>query len=139
MSGILIRVAMSALVIAAGAAAWILLGRATLARAGNSAMKLEGYKRGIPALVYFSSPYCVPCKAVQRPAVDRFRNKAGQSVQVIEVDVSARPEIAESWSVFSTPTTVLVDSFGRARKSNPGIASMDTLLKQARSLSFIFP
>ncbi len=125
------RLILSGSIIALAAAAWAAVKWVSLARAGSAALGLDGYVRGKPALVYFSSPHCIPCRAVQRPAVERFKDRMGPSFQVIEVDALASPEIAERWSVFSTPTTLFVDSRGKARAVNPGVASTDTLIEQA--------
>jgi thiol-disulfide isomerase/thioredoxin len=139
MNEILFRAATSALILAVATAAWVFIRKLTLRRAKNAAVELEGYRRGGAALVYFSSPFCAPCRAVQRPAVERFRNAVGSAVQVIEVDTSERPELAERWGVFSLPTTILIDSMGHARTVNPGVASAETLLEQARILKFPVP
>jgi thiol-disulfide isomerase/thioredoxin len=131
MQDLYFRLALSGLIVALAVVAWSAIRWVSLGRTGNAALKLEGYERGRPALVYFSSPHCVPCKAVQRPAVERFKEQMGSGFQVIEVDAVANPEIAERWSVFSTPTTVFVDSRGIAQAVNPGVASTQTLIKQA--------
>ncbi len=136
MEAILFRIVLSASILAVAAASWSFLISGTKRRAVAAAAELEGYRRGDAALVYFSSPVCVPCRAIQRPAVERFKKAVGNEVQVIEVDATARPDIAERWGVFSLPTTVFLDSAGKPRTVNPGVATTETLLSQARLLRF---
>jgi thioredoxin 1 len=57
-----------------------------------------------PALVYFFSPTCAPCKHMS-PIVDSF---AKEGVAVHRVDVSTAIETAMAWQVMMTPTTVVV-------------------------------
>jgi thiol-disulfide isomerase/thioredoxin len=134
MESIIPRILLSTLIISVAAIAWAAVRNLVLKRAKNAASELDEYRRGAAALVYFSSPRCAPCKAIQRPAVERFMRAVGDSIQIIEVDTMSRPDIAERWGVFSTPTTVFVDTQGRPRIVNPGIATAETLLEQARGL-----
>jgi len=134
MEGPLFRAILSAVVIGAGAAAWVLAKRSLLRLTRGAAAELEGFVRGRPAIVYFSSPRCAPCRTVQRPAVERVGERLRGRVTVIEVDTLERPEVAERWGVLTVPTTVLVDGAGRAREVNPGLASAEKLAAQAESL-----
>jgi hypothetical protein len=54
----------------------------------------------------------------------------GDAVQVIEIDASAEPELANYWGVLSVPTTFIIDSKGRPRRVNHGIASSQKLGRQ---------
>ena len=60
---------------------------------------------------------CIPCITTQRPALQSLSAEVGDQVQLIEVDVVARPDLAESWRVLSVPTTVILDRGRRACKS----------------------
>jgi thioredoxin 1 len=91
---------------------------------------LETFTPGNPAILYFTTPTCAPCKTVQRPALARLRERLGDGLQVIEVDASARPDLADYWGVLSVPTTFLIDSHGRPRKINHGVAGANKLQKQ---------
>lgn len=51
-------------------------------------------------------------------------------LQVIEVDVTAQPELANRWRVFTTPTTYILDAGGQARYVNIGLADEDKLCAQ---------
>ena len=50
------------------------------------------------ALVYFTMPGCVPCKTIQRPAIQRLSNFLEDGVQVFEFDVTRYPYHRAQWS-----------------------------------------
>lgn len=60
----------------------------------------------LPTLVYFSAPWCGPCKAMG-PVVEQITGKMNIGVQKINVDTE--PELAEKYGVRSIPTLVLED------------------------------
>ncbi len=117
-----------------------LVNRYVLARAsrrrttGGSMPGLDGAASGIPLLLYFTTPDCAPCKTVQRPAIERVWQLLGDCLQVIEVDASDQPDIASHWGVLSVPTTFIIDSNGKPRHVNHGVATTDKLLKQLETL-----
>ena len=89
-----------------------LTSRAVLMRASKrSYLGLEGFRPGAPAILYFTTPTCMPCKTVQRPAIQSVQQQIGD-VQVIEVDASTQPELANHWGVLSVPTTFIINSKG---------------------------
>lgn len=57
-----------------------------------------------PALVYFFSPTCGPCRQMA-PGVDALIRE-GRAIH--KVDVMSAPEIAMAWKVMATPTTFAV-------------------------------
>jgi thioredoxin 1 len=104
--------------------------RAILARVRARRLGLETLRPGVPAILYFTTPACAPCKTIQRPALARLRERLGDDLQVIEVDASVRSDLADYWGVLSVPTTFIIDSQGRPRCVNHGVASADKLQKQ---------
>ena len=91
---------------------------------------LETLRPGVPAILYFTTPDCVPCRTAQRPALGRLQADLGEGVQVVEVDASAQPALADYWGVLSVPTTFIVDSAGQPRRVNPGVTSAEKLKQQ---------
>jgi thioredoxin 1 len=131
---ILLRALLAALLFAAGIAAYGLVNRVIIARARGKRLGLESLLPGMPAILYFTAPGCVPCKTVQRPALDQLRDRLGDRLQVIEVDAVARPDLADYWGVLSLPTTFVIDSKGRPRCVNHGAARAEKLLRQIEAV-----
>jgi thiol-disulfide isomerase/thioredoxin len=105
-----------------------------LSRAKSKQLALDSKRPGVPAILYFTTPTCVPCKTTQRPALARLQERLGSSIQVIEVDASQRPELADYWGVLSVPTTFIIDSKGRPRRVNHGVASAEKLHMQLKEI-----
>jgi thiol-disulfide isomerase/thioredoxin len=124
------RLAIAILITSLAGLAYLLFNRLALKRAESKVGQFETYRPGLPALVYFTTPTCAPCKTVQRPAIQRLIQQMGQAFQVIEIDASRQPEVAQAWGVVSVPTTFVIDRQGRPRYVNHGVVSAEKLLKQ---------
>jgi thiol-disulfide isomerase/thioredoxin len=110
--------------------AYRLLTRAVLRRRARLGLQLPEYEHGRAAILYFTTPYCMPCEAVQAPALEQLRARFGQRLQVIEIDASRSPERADRWGVLSVPTTFIIDADGQPRGVNHGVARADKLERQ---------
>jgi thiol-disulfide isomerase/thioredoxin len=121
-------------IIILGAAAYWLINQRLLVRARNNVFTLFKTLPKKPVIVYFTTPDCVPCKTVQRPAIDRVITLFGEKLQVIEIDAYERPDLAKVWGVMSVPTTFLLDSQGEARYVNNGVARAEKLMEQIQAL-----
>jgi thioredoxin-like negative regulator of GroEL len=126
----IIRLLIAIGLIALGLGGYSLANRAMLKRANRKQLGLEGLRTNTPAILYFTTPYCVPCKTTQRPALERLLETTSERVQLIQVDALEHSELAESWGVLSVPTTFVIDSGGQARRVNHGVASTEKLLEQ---------
>jgi thiol-disulfide isomerase/thioredoxin len=93
---------------------------------------LESIKQGIPAIVYFTTPQCIPCQTIQRPALITVERELG--VQVVKIDATQDPDAAERWGVMSVPTTFILDSTGRTRDVNNGVADANKLKRQLAAI-----
>ena len=85
---------------------------------------------GVPAILYFTTPECVACKAIQRPVLQHLQDQLGSRLEVIEVNAAERPDLAGRWGVLSVPTTFIIDEQGQLRHVNHGVARADKLLQQ---------
>ena len=81
-------------------------------------------------LVYFTTPTCVPCKTIQRPAIQRLNLLLDNALQVIEIDATERPELAARWGVLSVRTTFLINPRGELRHVNHAVVRAEQLLMQ---------
>ena len=124
------RLIMAVTISGLGVAGYILFNRFTLKRAESKVARFQSYRPGLPALVYFTTPACAPCKTVQRPTIERIKGTFGRWFQVIEVDASTQPELAQEWGVMSVPTTFVIDASGKPRYVNHGVTNAETLIKQ---------
>lgn len=116
--------------------------RLLLRRVGRRDQGLEGFQPGRPGVLYFTTPTCQPCITQQRPALARLQQQLGDQVQVVQVDATQRPELADYWGVLSVPTTFIIDAQGRPRGINHGVASTDKLRRQletAQGQPFVSP
>ena len=103
--------------------------RRVTASNGRDAL-LDTLRDGVPAIVYFTTPQCMPCKTQQLPALRMIETELGDCVQVVRVDATEQPETAERWGVFSVPTTFIIDAEGQARDVNYGVADANKLRRQ---------
>ena len=86
---------------------------------------------GIPAVIYFWSETCAPCRMVQKPALERLQTDLGpDGVQVVAVNALERPELADAWGVLGLPTTFIIDSSGQPRRVNHGVVRAEHLKRQ---------
>ena len=124
------RAALALLIIGLGVGLYFLWNRLALMRQVRRGLKLEEYQPGRPAILYFTSPGCMPCRTIQRPALDELQRRYGDGIQVIEVNALESPELSDHWGVLSVPTTFIIDSGGRPRCINHGAARLGKLERQ---------
>jgi thiol-disulfide isomerase/thioredoxin len=130
----LIRLALSFIIIL-GSLGLYLLYNWTLARRASRGLvtDLGVHHPGNFLIIYFSTPACAPCKTIQRPALEALLDIMEGGVQVLEIDASRQPEIADRWGVLSAPTTYVIDPRGRIKHINHGITRAEKLLMQLHS------
>ncbi len=130
LAGIALRLAMAGLLCAACVVVFLLVRAAVLRRAGRAGLLPGLFEPGRPGVLFFTTPQCAACRAVQRPALEALKERLAGRVQIIEIDALDHPDLARSWSVLSVPTTFVLDSDGRPVHVNHGVASTGRLLTQ---------
>lgn len=134
MSEILSRAIWALAIIAFGMIVYWLLNRLVLLRTRSKALGLESFQLGKPGILYFTTPDCGPCITVQQPALRELQEWLGDDLQVLQVDAIESPDLADYWGVLSVPTTFVIDSNGRPRNVNHGVARAHKLLKQLENI-----
>lgn len=66
----------------------------------------EIIKSDTPTLVDFTASWCGPCKAMS-PVLDQVKNKMGQEVRIIKIDVDKNPKVADKFKIRGVPTFIL--------------------------------
>lgn len=91
------RVALTLLIFLLGWLAYQGLSRLVLSRRGKGDLLIDEYQPGRLAILYFSSPDCVPCKTIQRPALERLMDSLKDDIQLKEIDVTNQPDLTDAW------------------------------------------
>ena len=131
---ILLRFGMALGIIALGLGAYWLINQRLLMRAQNNILALFSTLPDKPVIVYFTTPDCVPCKTIQRPALNKLSSLMGDKLEVVEIDATQQPDLAKQWGVMSVPTTFLLNARGEARYVNNGVARVEKLMEQLQTL-----
>ncbi|HEX5837593.1 MAG TPA: thioredoxin family protein [Anaerolineales bacterium] len=131
---ILLRFALAGVIIISGSLVYWIISQRLLVRARNNVFTLFPTPPNKPVIVYFTTPDCAPCKTIQRPALHQVSNLMGESLEVVEIDATERPDLAKTWGVLSVPTTFLLDARGEAKYVNHGVTRAEKLMEQLQSL-----
>jgi len=91
---------------------------------------LQGLLPNVPAIIYFTTPSCIPCKVQQQPALHRLKTELGENVQIIQIDATEQPDAADRWGVLSAPTTFVLNAQGQPNAVNHGVADEHKLKRQ---------
>lgn len=59
-----------------------------------------------PVLVDFTAEWCGPCK-MMKPVLEELRQRMGNEIRIIKVDIDQSPQAAVSYNVNSVPTLIL--------------------------------
>lgn len=83
-----------------------------------------------PTLVDFFATWCGPCK-MQGPILEQVKEKLGDSVNIIKIDVDQNPELSAKFSIRSVPTLILFKG-GEAVWRGYGLHQADVLEAKLR-------
>jgi thiol-disulfide isomerase/thioredoxin len=119
-----------------GGVAFFLVGRAIhlgrlrqrLAHAnGVDTPGLASFQPGRPALLYFFTEHCAPCRTVLKPALQRLGQELGSRLQLLEINAESQAEATQYWKVLSVPTIFVLDPQGQPRHVHYGVVSAEVL------------
>ncbi len=88
--------------------------------------------RGRSLVLAFSTPDCVPCRTVQKPALDELVRRFPDRVEVRDVDATTSPDLAKRFGIFAVPSTVVVNKDGHIVAINHVISGWEKLASQLR-------
>jgi thiol-disulfide isomerase/thioredoxin len=98
---------------------------------------LNDLRPGIPAIVYFTTPACVPCRTQQQPALAQLQAELGDNIQIVKIDATQDSSTADRWGVFSAPTTFVLDGTKQVHEVNHGVADTPKLRRQLNALGMV--
>ncbi|MBX3083825.1 MAG: thioredoxin family protein [Anaerolineae bacterium] len=127
------RLIIAVVISLAGVALWCAYNRLSVRRAASVAQHepvLEQLQQGVATILYFTTPFCEPCRTLQQPTLAQLEQELGPRLKVIKIDATEQPDVADRWGVFSAPTTFVLDEHQQPRHVNRGVASAETLKKQ---------
>jgi hypothetical protein len=81
-------------------------------------------------ILSFSSPDCQQCKRLQAPALERVLEARGETVTVVKIDATTDQDFARTYRVLTVPSTVVLNTEGKAHAINYGFADTHRLLSQ---------
>ena len=119
---------MAIVIVGAGVLAYRLALKAQRRRAARGSLRRAATGRAV--VLAFTSPTCAPCKLQQLPILDRILLDWHDKIEVEIVDVTAKPEIAAQYGVWSLPTTIVLDAQRTVVAINQGVAYEQRLREQ---------
>ncbi len=118
------------LVVAGLTAAWLLLRWRTARFRRSGAADLLAPGAGRSLVLAFSTPDCIPCKTVQKPALEELQRRFPGRVDVREIDATAEPVLALRFGIFTVPSTVVIRNRGDVAAINQGTADWKKIAAQ---------
>ena len=134
----LMRLALSALLLIVGTAGFFTLKKIRLSRAArvaNTDPLLESVRPGLPTILYFTTPDCMTCKYAQGPALELLKHELGETINIVKVDAAEDRDAADRWKIRTVPTTYVLDAAGVPVEVNQGAADAPRLRAQVAAAS----
>ena len=76
-------------------------------------------------LVDFYAPWCGPCKTMM-PVLDQLKEKLGDKINILKVDVDKNAEAAQKYRIMGVPTFILFRK-GEIKWRKPGTFTLHQL------------
>jgi thiol-disulfide isomerase/thioredoxin len=85
---------------------------------------------GKPAVVAFSTPYCLECRTRQAPALQRLQAQWRDRISIVSFSALDHAELVSRLGILTVPATVVLDAAGTVRNLNLGYTSDTQLCEQ---------
>lgn len=69
---------------------------------------LKKTKSEVPILMDFTAEWCGPCQTMD-PVIKRLKERLGDKVRVIKIDVDDNPLVAKRFHITNVPTFILLN------------------------------
>src|SRR5512136_885003 len=122
------RILMAIAIIGAGVLVYRLALQVQRRRAARGSLARAATGRA--AVLAFTRPTFAPCKLQQLPIIDRILLDWRDRIEVEILVVTAKPEVAEQYGVWSLPTTIVLDAQRKVIAINQGVAHEHRLREQ---------
>lgn len=81
-----------------------------------------------PVLIDFHADWCQPCK-VLGPIVKQVKERMGDRVSVIKIDVDRNPQLSQSLQIQGVPTLMIYRK-GEQKWRQSGVLSAEAIIQQ---------
>jgi thioredoxin 1 len=78
-----------------------------------------------PVLVDFSAEWCAPCQMMP-PILKEVKDKLGERVTILKMDIDRNPAVASAYQVMSVPTLIVFRD-GQIKWRQSGVTRADQL------------
>ena len=81
-----------------------------------------------PVLIDFYADWCQPCKVLS-PIVKQVKERMGDRVSVLKIDVDRNPKLAQNLSIQGVPTLMIYRK-GEQKWRQSGVLSAEAIIQQ---------